>query len=171
MQKISNKTKSTLQVKIPWWSEKLKIKHNFFHVLRRKVNYAIAIIQDILNFKLRHKLRHYIKRHFQKLKIKPGRFSAINRKISVGKFRKKNAFKDLQEALPRQLSRKTHWFYKGCPQGFCLDPFLRRIFVNKLLRLLKKFGYKVFVNVDDILLINYCQTCRQLEKLANEYCL
>lgn len=65
-------------------------------------------------------------------------------------------------------TEEIHWFYRGCPQGSCFGPFLWRIFINKLLKLLHSHGFTFVAYADDILLMAKGKSRKELENTTNQ---
>lgn len=74
------------------------------------------------------------------------------------------SFLSKRGAYSHWLSDVIHWFQRGCPQGSCFGPFLWRIFINTLLRLLRDHGITAVAYADDVLLIISAPTRRTLEE-------
>lgn len=78
------------------------------------------------------------------------------------------SFLSLRSAFLNWLYEDEHWFTKGCPQGSCFGPFLWRIFLNTLLKLLKEKRYLAVAYADDVLLMIKGKTRNEVEKTGNE---
>lgn len=65
------------------------------------------------------------------------------------------------------LFKTLHYFARGCPQGSCLGPFLWRVFMNIILRELRKRGIFAVAYADDIILIIFGNSRRNLEENGN----